>query len=71
MDELGFWPLSPTGHKIVDHPEHYLDLFPDTIGTGMTTEEPAESANKDLKGFQIDHAWQGNAQRRNLDTFNR
>ena len=70
-DELKFYPLSPTGHKVVDHPEHYLPIFPDTIATGMTTEEPAEAANKDIKRFQIENAWQGNAQRRNLDTFHR
>ena len=71
MDECGFYPLNPTGHKIVDHPEHYLPVFPDTIGTGMTNEEPGENVNKDLKHFQIDHAFQGDAQRRNLDTFHR
>ena len=69
--ELSWYPLSPTGHKVLDHPEHFLNIFPDTIGTGMTSEEPAESANKDIKRFQIEHAFQGNAQRRNKDTFHR
>ena len=46
-------------------------MFPETIGTGMTSEEASESANKDVKNFQIDHAYQGNPQRRTLDTFHR
>ena len=71
MDECRFYPLAPTEHKILDHPEHYLDIFPETIATGMTNEEPGEGVNKDLKSFQIDHAYQGDGQRRNLDTFHR
>ena len=71
QEELSWYPLNPTGHKVTDHPEHYLPLFPDTIGTGMTSEEPAEAANKDIKCFQIEHAWQGDPIRRNLDTFHR
>ena len=69
--ECKFYPLSPSLHKIIDHAEHWLPLFPDTIGTGMTSEEASESANKDIKNFQIDHAFQGNPVRRNLDTFHR
>ena len=73
VQECGFYPLNPTGHKAVDHPEHYLDpaVLPETIGTGMNSEEAEECANKDTKSFQIDHSFQGDAQRRNLDTFHR
>ena len=37
----------------------------------MMSEEPAESANQDIKNCQLEHAFQGNPQRRNLDTFHR
>ena len=37
----------------------------------MMSEEPEESANKDIKNFQLEHAFQGDPQRRNLDTFHR
>ena len=69
--ECGWYPLCPTIHKIVDHIEHFMDIFPSTITTGMTSEEPQEAANKDMKRFQLDNAYQGSAQRRNLDTFHR
>ena len=48
-----------------------MDIFPDTISTGMTSEEPGEAANKDIKRFQLDNSYQGSPQRRNLDTFHR
>ena len=48
-----------------------MDIFPSTISTGMTNEEPGEGVNKDLKGFQLDHAYQGDPVRRNLDVFHR
>ena len=62
VEECGFYPLSPTGHKILDHPEHYLTVFPSTIATGMTSEEPAEGANKFVKRFQVENAFQGDLQ---------
>ena len=71
VEECGFYPLSPTGHKILDHPKHYLTVFPSTIATGMTSEEPAEGANKFVKRFQVENAFQGDLQRRNLDVFHR
>ena len=37
----------------------------------MMSEEPAESANKVIKNCQLEHAFQGHPQRRNLDTFHR
>ena len=46
-------------------------MFPETIGTVITSEEASESANKDAKNFQIDHAFQGNSERGNIDTFHR
>ena len=37
----------------------------------MTSEEASESGNKDTKNFQIDHVFQGNPERGNIDTFHR
>ena len=37
----------------------------------MMSEKPAESANQDIKNCQLEHAFQGDLQRRNLDTFHR
>ena len=71
IDECGFYPLNPTFHKVFEHSPEILRLLPATLSSGMTTEEPGECANKDLKSFQIDHAFQGDPQRRNLDTFHR
>ena len=71
VNEVGFYPANPTVHKVFDHTAEFLSIFPSTLSTGMTSEEPAESANKDLKSFQLDHAFQGDPQRRNLDTFHR
>ena len=48
-----------------------MQIFPSTISTGMVSEEPGESANKDLKRFQVENSYQGDPVRRNLDTFNR
>ena len=71
VGEVGFYPVNPTIHKVFDHTAEFLSIFPSTLSTGMTSEEPAESANKDIKSFQLDHAFQGDPQRRNLDTFHR
>ena len=71
VGEVGFYPLNPTAHKVFDHTAEFLSIFPSTLSTGMMSEEPAESANKDIKNFQLDHAFQGCPQRRNLDTFHR
>ena len=48
-----------------------IALFPSTITSGMLSEEPSESCNKDLKKWQIEHAIQSDPVRRNLDVFNR
>ena len=48
-----------------------MRVFPPTITTGMLSEESGESCNKDIKKFQIENSFQGEAQRRNIDTFNR
>ena len=37
----------------------------------MMSEEPADSAIKVIKNCQVEHAFQGDPQRRNLDTFHR
>ena len=69
--ECGWYPANPTLHKVFDHSGHFLNVFPPTISTGMISEEPGEAANKDLKKFQIEHAFQGDPERRNLDTMHR
>ena len=43
--------------------------MPATLSSGMMSEEPGESCNKDAKSFQVDHAFQGDPQQRNLQTF--
>ena len=48
-----------------------MRIFPPTITTGMLSEESGESANKDIKKFQLENSFQGDVQRRNLDTFHR
>ena len=48
-----------------------MRLLPATLNSSLTTEQPKKSANKDLKSFQIDHAFQGDSLRRNLETFHR
>ena len=37
----------------------------------MMSEEPADSAIKVIKNCQVEHAFQGDPQRRNLGTFHR
>ena len=69
--ELPWYPAPPSLHKMFDHCDDFLKVFPSTLTTGMMSEEPGESANKDIKRFQIENAFQGDPERRNLDTFNR
>ena len=69
--DCGWYPANPTLHKIFDHPDHFLQFFPPTITTGMVSEEGSEATNKIVRRFQLEHAFQGSAQQRGLDTFNR
>ena len=71
LESVGWYTLSPTLHKVLEHGSQVLELFPDSITSGMLSEEPAESCNKDLKKFQISHARQDSAEHRNLDVFHR
>ena len=42
-----------------------------TKGTGMISVYLTEDTNKDIKRFQFENAYQGNAHRWNLNTFHR
>ena len=61
--------MSPTMHKVLQHSAEYISLLPPTITSGMLSEEASESANKDIKKWQISHARQNNPTNRNLDVF--
>ena len=43
--------------------------MPITLSTGHMSEEAGESCNKDVKSFQLDHAFQGDPTQRNLQVF--
>ena len=61
--------MSPTLHKILMHGGDIIRQFPPTITSGMLSEEPGESSNKDIKHVQLAHARQSSLTFRNLDTF--
>ena len=71
MENVSWYKISPTLHKILEHGSLVLQLFPDSITSGMLSEEPAEASNKTIKGFQLDHSRQDTPQHRNLDVFHR
>ena len=71
VNEIPWYPMNVTLHKILEHSSEYLSQLPPTITSGMLTEEPAESANKDIKKFQLSHANQSCPVKRTFDTFNR
>ena len=71
LDNVGWYSLSPTLHKILEHGSLVLQLFPDSIMSGILSEEPAEASNKDVKHFQIHHARQDSYEHCNVDVFNR
>ena len=67
---------SSRGQKLInetflDHAELIMSLMPATLSTGQMSEEPAESCNKDVKNFQLDHCFQGDPIKRNLQLFGR
>ena len=61
--------MSPTMHKILQHAAEYISLLPPTITSGMLSEEASESANKDIKKWQLSHARQNDPTNRNIDVF--
>ena len=71
VSELPWYPMCTSLHKILEHSADYLRLLPPTITSGMLSEEPSESANKDVKSWQIRHANQSSPEARNLSVFNR
>ena len=71
LENVSWYPLSPTLHKVLEHGSQVLELFPDSLTSGMLSEEPAEASNKDVKKFQISHARQDNPDHRNIDVFHR
>ena len=71
VENVGWYPLSPTLHKILEHGSQVVELFPDSITSGLLSEEPSEASNKDVKKFQIEHARQDSVEHRMTDTFHR
>ena len=71
VKEIPWYPMNVSMHKIIEHSAEYLKLLPVTITSGMLTEEASESANKDIKVWQIRHAVQTNPTQRFLSVFNR
>ena len=56
-------------HKVLEHSAEYVSLLPPTISSGMLSEEASESANKDIKKWQISRSRQTDPALRNFDTF--
>ena len=52
LSNVGWYSLSPTLHKILEHGSQVMQLFPDCVTSGILSEEPAEASNKDVKKFQ-------------------
>ena len=71
VDNVPWYPLSPTLHKVLEHGSEIIQLFPDSVTSGILSEEPAEASNKDVKRFQKENARQDSPVHRNLDVFNR
>ena len=71
VENVKWYPLNATFHRIFDHGHEIIRLFPPTITSGMLSEEAVEATNKDLKSFQIKHSRQNRPDLRSLDTFNR
>ena len=71
VNNVEWYPLSPTLHKVLEHGSLVMELFPDSVTSGILSEEPAESSNKDVKRFQTNLARQNSHENRNLDVFHR
>ena len=71
LENCAWYRMSPTLHKVLVHGYQVMMLFPDSVTSGMLSEEPAEASNKDVKKFQKEHAPQNCPIARNLAVFNR
>ena len=67
--ECGWYNMSPTLHKVLEHGPQILNLLPPELTAGMLSEEPAEASNKDTKHFQKFHAFQGDPVKKNKQVF--
>ena len=68
-EQCGWYSMSPTLHKVLEHGHLILELIPPELTAGMLSEEPAEASNKDTKRFQKYHAYQGNSEKKNEQVF--
>ena len=71
FEQCGWYNMSPTLHKVLEHGHQILELLPPELTVGMLSEEPAEASNKDTKMFQKYHAFQGDAVKKNEQVFHR
>ena len=69
--EIPWHPMTPSMHKVIEHLPEILRLLPPTVSIGMLSEEPSESANKDIKHWQLNHSRQNDPELRNLDVIKR
>ena len=69
LSEITWYNMNPTMHKVLTHAAEYVSRLPPTIASGMLSEEASESANKDLKSWQIRHSRQCDPVARNYDVF--
>ena len=69
ISEIPWFKMNPSMHKILQHSAQYVSLLPPTITSGMLSEEAAESANKNIKAWQISRSRQTDPVLRNYDTF--
>ena len=71
VENLNWYHLSPSLHRILEHGSEIIQLFPKTLTSGHLSEEPAESSNKDVKSYQTQHSRQNDPTLRNIDVFHR
>ena len=71
LQECGWYNMSPTLHKVLEHGHQILELIPPELTVGMLSEEPAEASNKDTKMFQKYHAFRGKPEKKNEQVFQR
>ena len=63
--------MSPTLHKVVDHPREVLARLPDTLRISMLTEEALEGNHIYIKADQVGHYRQTSRKGRLMDVFHR
>ena len=69
--QIPWYPLPPSICQVVDHFHQVIQVFPATIRSGMTSEQPQEHINKFIVEFQTKHSRQIGYVERNTDTMNR